>query len=844
MSRAYFVVIFTDVHAPAFPSARPAFAFARRHSAVLVIVGAGLACSFALLLTLRAWERRAAQAAVQTAAAQRMELLHETLSNSLEALHAVGAFFRAEPAAPDRDRFRRFVETTLARRPELHALSWTPRVTAAERPAYEARARADGLVDFQFTEIDPSTRRIIPAGPRDVYYPVYYIEPARANTGALGYDLNSRLPTLALARDLGRAVSTPSLQLVQEPADGPGFIVYLPLYTDGPPPLSAAERRDRLTGFVAAVFRVGTLVDPALGHLPGLRVTLRDATAGSAIAYTPPGTDPAAPSAHLAPLTLTLAYAEREWRVTFTPTTAFSGGPGYAQSWTVFAAGLGLTGLLAAYVSGNQRRRREVAAANTVLQAEVAERKRAEDSAAAANRAKSDFLAGLSHEIRTPLNSILGYAQILERDPDLHHRHRDSVAALTASGRHLLGVLNSILDLSKIEAGRMDLQRDIIDLRSLVRELAEMFKPRCAEKRITLRVVIPENVPAAVIGDEGKLRQVLINLIGNAVKFTPRGEVVVGITPAGGDLWRLEVIDTGIGLTADERAGLFTPFQQTAAGRRYGGTGLGLALARRHVELMGGRIEVHSEPEAGTRFLFTLPLPASILPRATFHDALPRLAPGVQLRALVVDDNRDNRVILARLLVDIGCRVASAGSATDARATAASQPPDILFIDVRLEDTTGPALVAALLADGLPAATPVVYHTAALLDTADREALRALGGDLLAKPFRTEDLCACLQRVPGTRFADAPEAIERPELDLAGLRLPAELSHRLAVAAELHSTTVLKACLDELRQLGGPAAPLADHLRHLLRSYDLVSISRLVADLPIDRPEPAAVSQS
>ncbi|MBC8012254.1 MAG: hypothetical protein H7067_19405, partial [Burkholderiales bacterium] len=155
-----------------------------------------------------------------------------------------------------------------------------------------------------------------------------------------------------------------------------------------------------------------------------------------------------------------------------------------------------------------------------------------------------------------------------------------------------------------------------------------------------------------------------------------------------------------------------------------------------------------------------------------------------------------------------------------------------LFVDVRLEDDlTGPALVAELHAAGLPATTPVVYHTATLLDAAEREALRGAGGDLLSKPFRIEDLCACLQRVPGVRFEDAPEPVEPPPLDLAGLRLPAELAHRLAVAAELHSTTVLKACFDELRQLGGPAVPLADHLRHLLRGYDLVSISRLVAEL-------------
>ena len=812
----------------------------RRDHAVILAVGmGGTLCVLALFFTLRGWERRTAQAAVQAAAAQRIELLHETLGNSLEALHALGGFFQINPA-PDRVRFRRFVEPILSRRPELHALSWTPRVPAAERVACEARARADGLADFRFTEIDPISGNIVPAAAREVYFPVCFIEPAAPNAAALGYDLNARLATLVAACDSGQAVSTPPLQLVQEPENLPGFIVYLPLYAGGGTPVSREERRARLSGFVAAVFRVARLVDPALARLPGLRVTVREA--GAVVAYSPPSADASPAASALDPVTLALPYAGREWRITFTPTAAFEAGYPRWQSWTVLAGGLLLTGLLASYLRGGLRGRRAATLANAALQAEVQERRRAEEAAAAASRAKSDFLAGLSHEIRTPLNSILGYAQILERDPGLPARQRDSVRALSASGRHLLGLLNSILDLSKIEAGRMETQREIFDLRALVGELAGMFKPRCAEKNLVLRVVVPAGLPSAVVGDEGKLRQVLINLIGNAVKFTPRGEIVVALSPAGPpNRWRFEVVDTGIGLSEEERAGLFTPFQQTAAGRRQGGTGLGLALARRHAELLGGRLEVRSEPEAGTRFFFTLHLPTSALPVAAAREMLPRLAAGARVRALVVDDNPDNRLILARLLIDIGCRVASAGTAAEARATAAAGPPDILFVDVRLEDgLTGPALVDALLADGLPPAAQVVYHTATLLDAAEREALRAGGRDLLSKPFRIEDLCACLQRVPGVVFDDAPEPAEPPALDLAGLRLPGELAHRLAVAAELHSTTVLKACLDELRQLGGPAVPLADHLRHLLRSYDLVSISRLLADLPVETSPPAA----
>ena len=807
----------------------------RRHVPVVAVMVAGCALTGILFCSIRAWERRETEAVLHARAAQRLELLREALGNSLEALHALGAFYDTRGAV-SRAEFRQFVQHTLARHPELQALSWTPRVPASDRATVEAAVRAEGFPDFQFTERDPLTQHTARARDRaDFYYPVYYIEPLARNLTAFGYDLNSRLPALTIARDEARAISTPPIQLIQEEHNQPGFIVYLPLFA-GPAPASAAERLAANTGFVAAVFRIDDLARPALGLQPGLRVTLGDTAVDETVVYTAPASDEAPPADRLTPCTLTLPFAGREWVVTFTPTVNFDAGVRPWQSWAVLAGGLLLTGLLAGYLLAGRRRAAEIALANATLQTEVTERKRAEEAAAAANRAKSDFLASLSHEIRTPLNSILGYTQILERDPDLPLRQRDAVGALANSGRHLLGLLNSILDLSKIEAGRMEVERGVFDLIALTEGIVEMFKPRCAEKRLTLRASLPSGGPRPVVGDEGKLRQILINLIGNAVKFTPRGEIIVGLTPLNDEQWRFEVIDTGIGLEPAERVGLFAPFHQTLAGRRLGGTGLGLAIARRHVELLGGQIEVQSEPNIGTRFHFALTLPAAVLHPSFADRPLPHLADGVRVRALVVDDNRDNRFILARLLSDLGCITASAATASAARDIVAQEAPDILFIDVLLGDTTGPAVLALLRADGLPATIPAVYHTAALLGPADREALQSDGGGLLVKPFRAEDLCTCLQRIPGVRFDDAPPDAGPLPLDLDDIVLPEDLCTRMSVAAELHSTTVLKACLEELRQLGGPAVPLADHLRQLLRAYDLTAIARLLNRLRVQAP--------
>lgn len=818
--------------------------FARDRLALVAVAAAGAVCTVVLTLLLRGWERHTAQSAVQAAAGQRIEVLHEALSNSLEALHAVGAFFQAGGTPPDRIAFHNFVSPLLARRPELQALSWTPRVSAAERGDYERRAREDGLQDFVFTEGVPGAGNVMPAGEHPVYYPVYYIEPAESNLTALGYDLHARLDTLDRARDLGQAVSTPPTLLVQEQGNHPGFIVYLPLYAQGTDPATPDGRREQLTGFVAAVFRIPDLVDPSLARLPGLRVVFADATSGGTVNYAPPALDDDQRLSTLHPVELRLHYADRDWAIRFTPTAAFRHGLSHWQSWAVFAAGLTITVILLAYLRAELRARRAASVANASLQIEVQERKRAEEAAAAANRAKSDFLASLSHEIRTPLNSILGYTQILERDPGVPHRQRDAVGALANSGRHLLGLLNSILDLSKIEAGRMEVQRGVFDLIELVGGIVEMFKPRCAEKHLTIRTVLPPAVSLPVVGDEGKLRQILINLIGNAVKFTPRGEIIVALIAEADERWRFDVVDTGIGLAPDERAGLFAPFHQTPAGRRLGGTGLGLAIARRQVELLGGRIEVQSEPGVGTRFHFTLQLPAAVLHPLVADRPLPRLADGVRARCLVVDDNLDNRRILARLLADIGCTTASAAGAAEALDIVAREAPDIVFLDVLLGDTTGPEVLVRLREAGLPADVPAVYHTAALLGPEDRESLRRDGGGLLVKPFRTEDLCTCLQLVDGIRFDDTPPPVETPTLDLEQIVLPEDLCTRMTVAAELHSTTVLKACLDELRQLGGPAEQLADHLRQLLRAFDLGAIARLLSRLRVEPPSSPTNRQS
>ena len=280
-----------------------------------------------------------------------------------------------------------------------------------------------------------------------------------------------------------------------------------------------------------------------------------------------------------------------------------------------------------------KERTADLARANDALVSEIAVRKRAEDAAASASRAKSAFLAHMSHEIRTPLNAILGYAQILRRDRTIQPRQREAIETIASSGNHLFNLIDEVLDLSKIEAGRMELQCADFDLIDLIARMEGMFRHRCEQKRLRLFVEPPVTPPRIVQGDEGKLRQVLINLLGNAAKFTDRGEVRLRVTRGEDLAYCFEVSDTGIGITAEDQAEIFKPFQQGHNSTSKGGTGLGLAISDRYIQLMGGRLQAESRPGHGTRFFFTLPLPESPLQaRGTVAGQLPPASAGIPPR--------------------------------------------------------------------------------------------------------------------------------------------------------------------------------------------------------------------
>ncbi len=326
----------------------------------------------------------------------------------------------------------------------------------------------------------------------------------------------------------------------------------------------------------------------------------------------------------------------------------------------------------------------------------------AKESAEAATRAKSEFLANMSHELRTPLNGVLGYAQLLQREAGLTARQREALDAITKSGSHLLDVINEILDLSKIEAGHIDTAATTTDLLQLGADLRQLVAESAQRKQLRLRTVIGPDVPRAVCLDGRHVRQVLLNLLGNAIKFTNEGEVRLGITRSGDDRLLFEVVDTGIGIEPEGLATIFDAFTQTETGAMAGGSGLGLTISRHLVAMMDGDLQVESVPGSGSRFFFSLPLvngdrTCSACAESETSSEPPLdavLAPGQTLTALVADDSTLNRRIIGDLLESAGARVIQATGGEEAIALRTRAPPRRDFhgsADARSRRTRGHA---------------------------------------------------------------------------------------------------------------------------------------------------------
>jgi signal transduction histidine kinase/ligand-binding sensor domain-containing protein/DNA-binding response OmpR family regulator len=455
--------------------------------------------------------------------------------------------------------------------------------------------------------------------------------------------------------------------------------------------------------------------------------------------------------------------------------------PRFHQRTTVRLLAVGLVG--AALYGAYRLRVWQLRSRERVLEALVGERtaqlSAALHEAEQASRAKSTFLANMSHELRTPLNGVLGFAQLMARRPGRDAEDRRGFDVIMRSGEHLLSLINDVLSLSRIEAGRVRLEERPFAPGPLVAEALELVRVRAEAKGLQLRdTTAASALPGQVAGDEGRVRQILLNLLSNAVKFTEVGRVTVTATHDGAR-GTFVVEDTGPGISAEELGQLFSPFAQAEAGRRaHEGAGLGLALSRDLARLMGGELELQSEPGRGTRARLELPLPVVTGSPQAAAEA-PRvvgLAPGQGVvRILVADDVPLNRTVLGGLLRAVGFEVEEAASGEEAVAAWRRFRPHLVWMDKRMPGLDGLGATRAIRAEeqaaGAPR-TPIIALSASALEHERGEILAAGCDDFVAKPFREDTIFSVLEARLGVRYVRSepapPAASAAPAAALPG----------------------------------------------------------------------------
>ncbi|MEN8260648.1 MAG: CHASE domain-containing protein [Pseudomonadota bacterium] len=719
-------------------------------------------------------------------AATMTHFLQSEINHDMEIMHGIRNYFE-HSAAVRSDEFREFTVRNLKNRGHIEALAWITHLSGTNRKRFEEKTRNEGFPRFRIAERD-HRGKLVRAGEADVYDVVSSIEPFSRHAKIHGLNLRSDAQTRAAmqkARDSGQAAATLRARPVGDNPRVSRIEIYLPVYAHGRSPTTPRERRQRLVGFVGGFINVERLVNTTLTGFDRIGESLGIYKLGSGnefrLIYSDPdgmlpeweGNGNHPPSLQWRPV---LNIADQQWEMTFSQSAVFPAKTW--NTWYILAGGFVFTGLLGAFLlilTGRtaqiaeevSERTADMTMANRALLKEIWERKsmeralkQAKNDAEAANRAKSDFLAGISHELRTPLNGIIGFGQILQKDQRLQPDQQEQVSIISKCGSDLLALITDMLDLSKIELGGLKIENHPFILPDLVGYLVEMFTLRAQEKNIELCYEPWTTIPYGVFGDEKRLRQVLINLLTNAVKFTERGSVSFRVGYSGNTL-RFEIEDTGIGIAESDLERVFLPFQQgTLKVSSEEGSGLGLAIARKLVDLMSGELRVESSLGKGSRFEVEMKMP-----EVTISDDSGREKPlivgyaGRQIRILIVDDISANRSLLRGMLAPLGFAVETAASGFECLEKVAECAPDAILMDLVMADLDGPETTRKLRQSESGPNIVIIGISASAFSENRRQCLDAGCDDFIAKPVQLDCLLDYLRHHLKLTWIYAPRIV-------------------------------------------------------------------------------------
>ncbi|MEL6208142.1 MAG: ATP-binding protein, partial [Pseudomonadota bacterium] len=463
----------------------------------------------------------------------------------------------------------------------------------------------------------------------------------------------------------------------------------------------------------------------------------------------------------------------------------------------------------------------------------------AKEKAEAANQAKTRYMTGLSHELRTPLNAIYGFAQILEKAPDIPERKRSSVTTIRRSSEHLAGLIEGLLDISRIESGRLEILRDRIDLRVFLAQIASIFEASAGDKRLTFRLETKGSIPGWVTCDEKRLRQIFINLLSNAIRYTEKGEVILRFHYRN-EVALIEVSDTGCGIAPEDLDKIWMPFERGAQ-HTIPGTGLGLTITKLLVEILGGEIDVDSTLGKGSLFRVRMMLPSIPHARLGAKDGEATAAlqvvglDGPRRTLMVVDDDLNHLALVSNFLEPIGFAVLTASSAELALDMLGDIAPDIFILDIDMPGSDGWTL-AETLRSGDHRSTPIIMISGHALDGVPSRPRSALFDAFIAKPYNLDDLATRVADLLKIRLIKRAHPLTRTESNARMTGLPEDIAVNLLSFAEIGHVRELEQCLSNLQ-----VDPLLlGRLRNALANYDMPGFTRIVNAARAHDERPAA----